>query len=230
MKRQHLIFAFLIFGCSTIEHDNFIEAKDVGKTTVGNVVYKIYQTGVDNYRYEFYLVSGVDTTQLFESHLSDATYTHIRLLIQENGDTIKLKSNWSLGQQLKTVDKKVFILTKKIDPIEGFGFTLHQDAGQVPKLMLYDDSIRSLTELEISIHRKIWRLGEVSQAAKDLKHKDIKAFTVIEEYPNDSIQFFTIRFGQILDEHLPTIAFYRVDSKSGDIEKMTDTGDWVKLK
>jgi len=49
MKYQLLII-LLTFGCSTLEQNDFIEVKELGKTTRGTIVYKLYQTGIDNYR------------------------------------------------------------------------------------------------------------------------------------------------------------------------------------
>ena len=224
MKRHLLIIILLTLGCSTAERNDFTETKDLGKTTKGNIIYKLYQTGDKIYRYEFYLTGQSDTTTLFQGYLKDVPYQSVRFLLQESEDTIKLKSNRELGQQLKVLDHRTFILTRKIDPVEGYGFTVHGSSGQMTQLMFYNDSISSLTELETSVHRKIWELSEVDKTAKDLESREIKTFTIIEGYPNDSVKYFTVRFGQILDEDLPTISFYRVDSKSGEIEKMPSTG------
>ena len=93
--------------------NEFIEINDLGKTAYGTIIYKVYQTGEEIYRYEFYLSSENDTTTLFQAYLKDIPYESLKLLLQETEDTIKLKSNRELGEHVKVLDDKTFILTEK---------------------------------------------------------------------------------------------------------------------
>ncbi len=212
----------MTFGCSTLEQNDLIEVKELSRTTSGTIIYKLYQTGIDNYRYEFYLANNADTTDIFQTYLNDATHRQIKFLVLESNDTVKIKSNRNLGQQTKDLRNQVFTLSEKADPFKRLGATVH--SGQVTNLMLYSDSINSLSDLEISIHKKIWDIEEVVKIAKDLKTKNIMTFTMIEGYPNESNDYYTIRFGQVLNEDLPTILNFRVNAKSGQTDKMTNTG------
>jgi hypothetical protein len=102
------------------------------------------------------------------------------------------------------------------------GATAYGESGKVVQLMLYNDSISSLTDLEISIHRKVWNHEDVSVVTRDLKINDIKAFTFIEKYPSRNADYYLVRLGQVSEEELLTIAFYRVDNESGKIDKVVE--------
>ena len=222
MKIRLLILSLLTTCCSSLEQNDFVEKRDLGKTTRGTILYKLYQTGIDNYRYEFYSVDDNDTTDLFQTYLNDATYEGIRFIVQETGDTTKIKSTRDLGQLTKKIGGRIFILQEKIDPFLNLGATAHAETGKVTQLMLYNDSISSLTDLEISIHKKIWDQEEVSVVTRDLKTNDIKAFTFIEKYPSRIADYYLVRLGQVSEEELLTIAFYRIDNKSGKIDKVVE--------
>lgn len=221
MKYQLLII-LLTFGCSTLEQNDFIETKVLGKTTHGTIVYKLYQTGIDNYRYEFCLVDKVDTADIFETYLNDATYHNIKFIVLENNDTTKIKSNRDIWHVSKKIDDHVFTLLEKTDPFKNLGFTIHKESGRIVQLMLYNDSIKTLTDLEISIHKKIWDLDEVDSIARDLNDLNIKTYTFIDSYPTKNDSRYSVRFGQVSDEQLPTIFNYRVDITSGLVDKAVD--------
>ena len=222
MKIRPLILSLLTTCCSTLEQNDFVEERDLGKTTKGTILYKLYQTGTDNYRYEFYSVDHMDTTDPFQTYLNDATYKGIRFIVQETGDTIRIKSTRDLGQFTKTIEGRIFIFLKKTDPFLNLGATAYGESGKVGQLMLYNDSISSLTDSEISIHRKIWDQEDVGVVTRDLKKNDIKAFTFIVKYPSKNADYYLVRLGQVLEEELRTIAFYRIDNKSGKIGKVVE--------
>jgi hypothetical protein len=128
MKIRLLILRLLTTCCSSLEQNDFIEGKDLGKTTKGTIHYKLFQTGVDNYRYEFYSVDGNDTTDLFQTYLNDATYKGIRFIVQETKDTIQIKSTRDLGQLTKKIEDRIFILfLKKIDPFLNWALRLMEN-------------------------------------------------------------------------------------------------------
>ncbi|UZR96788.1 hypothetical protein [Chondrinema litorale] len=135
-------------------------------------------------------------------------------------DTIKIKSNRNLGFLTKKLGDHIFILQRKIDPFVNLSFAVHSESGKMTQLMLYNDSIRSLSELEVSIHKKIWDREEVDSIGRYLKTKDIKTFIFIEKYPSGNAACYLVKFGQVNEEQLPAISYYRVDNKSGLIEKV----------
>lgn len=114
MKIQLLILTLLTIACSSLEQNDFIEDKDLGKTTKGTIIYRLYQTGIDNYRYEFYSVDNSDTIDIFQTYLNDATYKGLRFIVQEIKDTIKIKSNRDLGQLTKEVSDRIFTCKEKL--------------------------------------------------------------------------------------------------------------------
>lgn len=223
MKIRIIYIGLLAIGCSGSKQNDLIELKDIGKTTKGTTIgYKLFQTGVDNYRYEFYSVDDNDTIDLFRTHLNDATYKGVRFLVQESEDTIKIKSSRNLGDFTKKVNDNIFILQKKIDPFVDLSFTVHGESGKMTQLMLYNDSISTLSELEISVHKKIWDNEEVDVIVRDLRNKDIKTFTFIVKYPSSNADYYLVKFGQINEEQLPAISYYRVDNKSGLVDKVAE--------
>ena len=163
-----------------------------------------------------------DTTDLFQTYLNDGTYKGIRFIVQETRDTIKIKSTRDLGQLTKKIDGRIFLFLKKIDPFSNLGATAYGESGKVGQLMLYNDSISSLTDLEISIHRKVWDQEYVRVVTSDLKKNDIKGFTFIVKYPSRSADYYLVRLGQVSEEELLTIAFYRIDNKTGKIDKVIE--------
>ena len=93
--------------------------------------------------------------------------------------------------------------------------------------MLYNDSIKSLSDLEISIHKKIWDLTEVDSISRSLRDLNIKTYTFIDSYPTKIDSHYKVRFGQVAAEQLPTIFNYRIDITSGQVEKAVD---WFGFK
>lgn len=74
------------------------------------LVYYLYHTGTDNYRYEFKIIENQDTTDLFISYLNDATAKNSTFIINEENKKINIKSNKSLGRQKNEALGGTFIL------------------------------------------------------------------------------------------------------------------------
>jgi hypothetical protein len=122
----------------------------------------------------------------------------------------------------KKIGDHVFSLLEKTDPFKNLGFTVHKESGRTIQLMLYNDSIKTLSDLEISVHKKIWDLAEVDSIAINLNNLNIKSYTFIDSYPTKIDGRYSVRFGQVSDEQLPTIFHYRVDITSGHADKVLD--------
>lgn len=87
--------ALLLFlcSCSLFEQNDFIVSKVISNTEKEKVYYDVYQTGLDNYRFEFKAVNNSDTTKLFEYNLNDAIYTAMKFTIIQANDTLTIATN-----------------------------------------------------------------------------------------------------------------------------------------
>jgi hypothetical protein len=101
-------------GCTLFEHNDFVVSKTISNEPKETIYYNVYQTGIDNYRLEFNVNSGTETTKLFEYYLNDAVYTSMNLDITKNNDTVKIKINMPTKNiSAKTRNKTIVILTKE---------------------------------------------------------------------------------------------------------------------
>lgn len=83
----------LIASCSFFEQNDFIISKVISKDTNEQIFYDVYQTGIDNFRFEFKAVNNSDTIKLFEYFLNDATYKAMRFKITPSNDTLIIIPN-----------------------------------------------------------------------------------------------------------------------------------------
>jgi hypothetical protein len=112
-----LIFMTILFmSCSVFNQNDFVKNEKIGLEIHKNISlgYKLYQTGFDNFRYEFYLVQVTDTVDLFETYLNDATYKNVTFKIEEKYDSILIYSNYNLGE----IEKKIDNINFKLDRIK----------------------------------------------------------------------------------------------------------------
>lgn len=103
-------------SCSVFKQNDFVKNEKIGLEIHKNISlgYKLYQTGFDNFRYEFYLVQVTDTIDLFETYLNDAAYKNVTFKIEEKYDSILIYSNYNLGE----IEKKIDTINFKIDRIK----------------------------------------------------------------------------------------------------------------
>jgi hypothetical protein len=73
-----LIFLMFLNNCYYFEQNDFIKSVTISNETNEHIFYNVYQTGIDNYRFEFLATYGTDTTKLFEYYLNDAVYTALK--------------------------------------------------------------------------------------------------------------------------------------------------------
>jgi len=109
-----IISVFFFVGCSVFNQNDFIKDQNIKVDFSNNITiaYKLYQTGIDNYRYEFYIVQEIDTFKLFDAFLNDATYKNVKFEIVEKKDTIFIYSNYNLGEIEKQIEELNFKLIK----------------------------------------------------------------------------------------------------------------------
>lgn len=96
--RQHitiylLMSLFFISSCSQFGQNDFVVKETILNEPSEQIFYSVYQTGIDNYRFDFFATSSMDTNKLFEYYLNDAVYTAMKFTITKNGNTLKIKTN-----------------------------------------------------------------------------------------------------------------------------------------
>jgi hypothetical protein len=84
---------FFIISCSQFVQNDFVIKETISNEPNEHIFYNVYQTGIDNYRFDFFATSGKDPTKLFEYYLDDAVYTAMKLSNTKIGDTLKIKTN-----------------------------------------------------------------------------------------------------------------------------------------
>jgi hypothetical protein len=109
----YILTNLIFFGsCTFFEQNDFVLSKTISNEPKETIYYNVYQTGIDNYRLEFNVNSGTETTKLFEYYLNDAIYTSMNLDITKNNDTVKIKINMPTENiSAKTRNKTIVILT-----------------------------------------------------------------------------------------------------------------------
>jgi len=103
---------------------NIVKEKRVSRSLLGflpkgdeEIVYLVYQTGIDNYRYELYVQNFKDTTKLFDFYLNDASYKNVSLQMEICNDTlIILRSNYRFAFKNKNAKYKNIFITLDMPP------------------------------------------------------------------------------------------------------------------
>jgi len=108
------MFLVFIISCSYFEQNDFVERKIISNEPDESIFYSVYQTGLDNYRFEFYTNYQADSTKLFNYHLDDAVYTVMKFSIVKNEDTVKIKTNMPTEKiYSRTKNKTIVMLTNE---------------------------------------------------------------------------------------------------------------------
>lgn len=82
-----------MISCSLLVQNDLIVSTIIAKNTNEQIFYDVYQTDIDNYRFEFKAINHLDTTKLFEYFLNDATYKAMRLTNFTSNDTLIIITN-----------------------------------------------------------------------------------------------------------------------------------------
>ncbi len=117
MKKQLYFFLLPVLflqSCSFLEQNNFIETKIISSVLNEKIVYKFYQTGLHDYKVDFYSVDQSGSTKLFEHDLNDALATSETYTISENNDELIICTKlFPEVKKLITRNGKSIILTNK---------------------------------------------------------------------------------------------------------------------
>lgn len=117
MKKQLYFFLLPVLflqSCSFLEQNNFIETKIISSDLNEKIIYKFYQTGLNDYKVDFYSVDQSGSTKLFEHYVNDAFVTSETYNISENDDELIIRTKlFSDVRKLVTRSGKSIILTNK---------------------------------------------------------------------------------------------------------------------
>jgi len=112
------ILILFIYSCTFLNQNIFIKDQKIGNDIIqGNskysVRYKLYQTGFDNFKYEFYAIKNTDTLVLFNSNLNDASYKKVEFSLEEKNGIVFIFSNYNLGKIEKIQGEFKYVLSYK---------------------------------------------------------------------------------------------------------------------
>lgn len=116
--KKHFYFlslsVVLLQNCSFLEQSDFMETKIISSNLNEKIIYKYYQTGIGNYKVDFYSVNKSDSTKLFEHYINDALFTSNTYNISENEDELIIRTKlFSEVKKLVTRNGKSIILTNR---------------------------------------------------------------------------------------------------------------------
>jgi hypothetical protein len=116
--KHRIVLAILGFmfisSCSYFEQNDFIVIKTISTEPNEHIFYTVYQTGLDNYTFEFAAAQGTDTTKLFHYFLNDAVYTAMRFTVEKNAGTLKIITNMPTeNMSAITKNKTIVYLSNK---------------------------------------------------------------------------------------------------------------------
>jgi hypothetical protein len=100
------LFSILFFfsSCESLEKTDLVRREVITKVENKTLVYELYLTGLDKYRYTFKLVGTQDSTQLFEAHFTDETANYMNIDIEQEKNNIRIILDKPVEHQTKTVD------------------------------------------------------------------------------------------------------------------------------
>ncbi len=116
--KKHFYFlglcALFLQNCSFLEQSNFMETKIISSDPNEKIIYKYYQTGVHDYKVDFYSVDEAGTTKLFEHYFNDALFVSEPYHISENDEALIIKTRlFSQARTFVTRSGKSIILTNR---------------------------------------------------------------------------------------------------------------------
>ena len=112
---KDLILPIIVLaGCDLISQNDYIESIKIGSVDNEEIYCDVYQTGIDNYRYEFKKIAeDTDTINIFQVHLNDAINGNEEFELIKKGDTIEIINSKPIIHNPKKIDKRIYKLTMK---------------------------------------------------------------------------------------------------------------------
>ena len=109
-----LLLIVILTGCDLLSRNEYIETILIGSDGNEKILCEVYQTGIDNYWYEFKKVTGEgDTIEIFDSYLNDAVSGNEKFELKEKGDTIEITNSKPMSLGSKKVNGKIYRLNAK---------------------------------------------------------------------------------------------------------------------
>ncbi len=107
-----LLFIFMccLSSCEGLEKTDLVKRQTITQVQNKDLVYELYLTGLDKYRYTYKLVGPQDSTQLFEAKFLDETANNLEMEIEQSGKRLKIILDRPTETQTKTVDGVTFEL------------------------------------------------------------------------------------------------------------------------
>jgi len=117
MTKSNLLFFLLVIssltGCSLLEQYDFVISKDISTVEGEKIYYDVFQTGLDNYTFEFKSASGTDTARLFEAYVNDAVYTAMRFKIVLKKDTLLITTTFLTDKMVGKTKKGTLVILER---------------------------------------------------------------------------------------------------------------------
>ncbi len=109
-----LLLIFVLTSCDLLNQNEYIETILIGLDDDEKIFCKVYQTGIDNYRYEFKRTTEEgDTIEIFDSYLNDAVSGNEKFELTKKGDTIEITTSKPMSLGSKKVDGEVYRVNAK---------------------------------------------------------------------------------------------------------------------
>lgn len=103
------LLAFLA-GCEGLEKTDKIRSEVLTKVNGKSLVYEMYLTGLDKYRYVYRLAGPGDTTQIFETSFTDDSGNYAGMELEQTRNGLKIILERPVEKQTKTIDGFTFEL------------------------------------------------------------------------------------------------------------------------
>ena len=109
-----ILFVVVLTGCDLLRQNDFVETIRIGSDDDEKIYCDVYQTGIDNYRYEFKKITeDSDTIKIFHAYLNDAINGNEKFELMRKGDTIEIANSKPMTCEPKEIDKKIYLPTRK---------------------------------------------------------------------------------------------------------------------
>lgn len=115
-----LAFALLLLtgftGCYLLDQKDYLFTETISNEADEHVFYHLYQTGIDNYTFEFMAANGSDTTKLFDCYLNDAVYGVMKFSHSKIGDTLRIIARAPTNSGIARTSKGTVVVLEDIFP------------------------------------------------------------------------------------------------------------------
>lgn len=116
--KKHLyllgLCALSLHSCSFLEQSDFMETKVISSNLNEKIIYKYYQTGIHDYKVDFYSVDHLGSIKLFEHDINDVLLPSNTYHISESNDELVIKTQlFTEARKLVTRSGKSIILTNR---------------------------------------------------------------------------------------------------------------------